>query len=47
MCCKWNLVGLVAAAFGIGILVATLFPPCILVPLSAVILIAAGIALIL
>ncbi len=46
MCCKWNQIGWIAAAFGVGILAASLLPAALLIPLSAVILIAAGIALI-
>ncbi|MDO5547070.1 MAG: hypothetical protein Q4F79_01130 [Eubacteriales bacterium] len=47
MCCKWNVIGLTAAAFGIGVLFASLFPPALLVPCSAVILVVASITLIL
>lgn len=46
MCCRWNLIGLVAAAFGIGVLLSCLLPPAMLVPFSAVILVVAGITLI-
>lgn len=46
MCCKWSQFGWMAAAFGAGILAASLLPAALLLPLSAVILIAAGLALI-
>ena len=46
LCCRWNLIGLVAAAFGIGVLLSCLLPPAMLVPFSAVILVVAGITLI-
>ncbi|MDO4174769.1 MAG: hypothetical protein Q4D42_08385 [Eubacteriales bacterium] len=44
MICCWKTFGLVAAAFGLGILLATMLPACILVPVSALVLIAIGIA---
>lgn len=47
MCCRWNLIGLAAAAFGIGVLLSCLLPPALLVPFSAVILVISGITLIL
>ena len=39
----WKIAGLTAAAFGLGLLLATLLPPCILVPLASLLLIAVGI----
>ena len=47
MCCKWSVIGLAAAAFGLGVLLSCLLPPVLLVPLSAVILVVAGVTLIL
>lgn len=48
MCCsKWSILGLTAAGFGAGVLLACLLPLSILVPLSAVLLVVAGVALIL
>ncbi len=46
-CCKWNQIGVTVTAFGLGILAAKLCPTVLLLPLSALILVAAGLALIL
>ena len=42
MACCWKTFGLTAAAFGLGLLLATLLPPCILVPVASILLIAVG-----
>ncbi len=42
-CC--NCFGLAAAAFGLGLLLASLLPSCILVPLASIVLIAGGLIL--
>lgn len=42
MHCCWKTFGLTAAAFGLGLLLATLLPPVILVPVSSLMLIAVG-----
>jgi hypothetical protein len=47
MCCKWSSIGLAAASFGLGVLLSSLFPATVIVPLSATILVVAGITLIL
>ena len=43
MICCWKTFGLLSAAFGLGILLAVLLPAFILVPVSAMVLIAVGI----
>ncbi|MDD6987623.1 MAG: hypothetical protein SPE16_02550 [Butyricicoccus porcorum] len=43
MACCWKTFGLTAAAFGLGLLLATLLPPCILVPVASILLIAVGV----
>lgn len=45
MCCCWKTVGLTAAAFGLGLLFATLLPPCVLVPFSSILLIVVGVVI--
>ena len=43
MICRGKTFGLLSAAFGLGILLAVLLPACILVPVSALVLIAVGV----
>lgn len=43
MNCCWRTIGLTAAAFGLGLLLASLLPPCILVPVSSILLVAVGV----
>ncbi|MCD8357354.1 MAG: hypothetical protein LUE11_12410 [Clostridia bacterium] len=45
MICCWKTFGLIAAAFGLGILLATMLPACILVPVSSLVLIAIGVTI--
>lgn len=45
MHCCWKTVGLTAAAFGLGLLLASLLPSCILLPVSSVLLIAVGVVI--
>ncbi|HIV67547.1 MAG TPA: hypothetical protein IAA32_01620 [Candidatus Butyricicoccus stercorigallinarum] len=41
----WKSFGLTAAAFGLGLLLAALLPPCLLVPVASVLLIAVGVVI--
>ena len=45
MICCWKTFGLLSAAFGLGILLEVLLPACILVPVSAMVLIAVGVVI--